>query len=81
MVGIASYLFIVSPLIIYLIAVDGVSLKEGSLLVDVGGGAGFATLVLYKAYPHLKYVVQDLPTQNEAAKEVGFSPHTVSYLS
>ena len=55
------------------------SLKEGSLLVDVGGGVGSVTLVLYKAYPHLKYVVQDLPAQNEAAKEVCFSPSVLSF--
>ncbi|KAG6815143.1 hypothetical protein H0H93_010789 [Arthromyces matolae] len=35
-------------------------LKEGSVVVDVGGNVGSVTLHLYKAFPKLNYVVQDL---------------------
>jgi MinD-like ATPase involved in chromosome partitioning or flagellar assembly len=38
---------------------DWKSLKEDALIVDVGGGIGSSTLQLIKAYPHLRYVVQD----------------------
>ena len=30
-------------------------------MVDVGGGVGSLTLQLIRAYPHLRYVVQDRP--------------------
>jgi hypothetical protein len=36
-------------------------LKQDALVVDVGGGVGFTTLQLIKAYPHLRYVVLDRP--------------------
>lgn len=38
---------------------DWASLKKGSLVVDVGGGVGSTTLVLAKAFPDLRFVVQD----------------------
>jgi hypothetical protein len=37
------------------------NLAPGSLVVDVGGGVGSVTLVLAKAFPELKFVVQDTP--------------------
>jgi hypothetical protein len=37
------------------------SLAEDSIVVDVGGGIGSSTLELAKQYPHLKFIVQDLP--------------------
>lgn len=36
-------------------------MKKGSVVVDVGGGYGGATMVLAKALPDLRFVVQDLP--------------------
>jgi hypothetical protein len=38
---------------------DWKSLTQDALVVDVGGGVGSSTLQLTKAYPHLRYVVQD----------------------
>ncbi|KAG6848863.1 hypothetical protein H0H93_013351 [Arthromyces matolae] len=35
-------------------------LKDGDVVVDVGGNVGSCTLHLYKAFPNLNYVVQDL---------------------
>ena len=32
-----------------------------SVIVDVGGNIGAQTLVIAKAFPHLSFVVQDLP--------------------
>jgi hypothetical protein len=39
---------------------DWISLPKDSLVVDVGGSVGTVTLILTKAFPHLRYVVQDL---------------------
>ncbi|KIY71085.1 S-adenosyl-L-methionine-dependent methyltransferase [Cylindrobasidium torrendii FP15055 ss-10] len=48
-------------------AIDGASMKEDEVVVDMGGGVGHAVLVLSKAYPHLKFVLQDLPNQKDPA--------------
>lgn len=40
---------------------DWKSLAADALVVDVGGGAGWTTLLLKKAYPHLRYIVEDRP--------------------
>ncbi|KAF5387586.1 hypothetical protein D9757_006612 [Collybiopsis confluens] len=37
------------------------SLVANSIVVDVGGGIGTQTLALYRAFPSLRFVVQDLP--------------------
>jgi hypothetical protein len=49
-------------------ALDWASMKEDSLVVDVGGSVGVVTSILAKEFPHLSYVVQDLPAiiENEA---------------
>ncbi|KAI0041973.1 S-adenosyl-L-methionine-dependent methyltransferase [Auriscalpium vulgare] len=48
------------PPSIFINGYDWKALKEGSVVVDVGGSLGGLTLVLAKQFPHLKYVVQDL---------------------
>ncbi|KAK7040146.1 hypothetical protein VNI00_009952 [Paramarasmius palmivorus] len=54
---------------VYTGAFDWQSLKEGAIAVDVGGGVGPVTLALYKAFPQITYIVQDLPPViNEAQK-------------
>lgn len=40
-------------------AFDWASLKDGSLVVDVGGGVGNVMMPLYKTYPALKFEIQD----------------------
>ena len=35
-------------------------MSPGSTVVDVGGGVGIVALILAKAFPHLRYVVQDV---------------------
>ncbi|KAI0068103.1 S-adenosyl-L-methionine-dependent methyltransferase [Artomyces pyxidatus] len=48
---------------------DWKSLKPGSTVVDVGGSVGTVTILLHKAYPHLKYILQDLePVIGDAKK-------------
>ncbi|KAF8510757.1 S-adenosyl-L-methionine-dependent methyltransferase [Gautieria morchelliformis] len=41
-------------------AIDWKALKPSDVVVDVAGNVGTVTLILAKAFPHLKYVVQDL---------------------
>ncbi|KAI0341312.1 O-methyltransferase [Trametopsis cervina] len=41
---------------------DWKALPKDSVVVDVGGGVGSQTLVLAKAFDHLKFVVQDRPS-------------------
>lgn len=48
------------------------SLPKDSLVVDVGGGFGIATLKLLKAFPHLKFIVQDLPSVVHKTTEVSY---------
>jgi tRNA G46 methylase TrmB len=38
---------------------DWKSLQQDALVVDIGGGIGSSTLQLMKAYPHLRYVIQE----------------------
>lgn len=40
---------------------DWAALGEGSLVVDVGGGIGSTSMTLAKAFPHLKFCIQDRP--------------------
>ncbi|KAI9451307.1 S-adenosyl-L-methionine-dependent methyltransferase [Lactarius psammicola] len=47
---------------------DWKSLPPDSVVVDVGGNVGKVTYELYKAFPHLKYVVQDLAPVVKDAK-------------
>ncbi|KIM81164.1 hypothetical protein PILCRDRAFT_8864 [Piloderma croceum F 1598] len=42
-----------------LAGLDWKSLKKDSLVVDVGGGIGSTTGVFAKAFPHLRFVIQD----------------------
>ncbi|KAJ7581450.1 S-adenosyl-L-methionine-dependent methyltransferase [Mycena floridula] len=62
MAGLAEHL----PAEIFVAGIDA-NLKTNDVVVDVGGSIGTATLAIWKAYPHLKFVVQDLEKQIEAA--------------
>lgn len=46
------------------------SLPQDTVICDVGGGNGHATVGLLKAFPHLKIIVQDLPAVVEQGKKV-----------
>ena len=52
---------------------DWKSLPADSLVVDVGGGIGTASLALAKEFPDLKFVVQDRQPVIEAGVEVHIS--------
>ena len=56
---------------------DWKSLPADSLVVDVGGGIGTASLALAKEFPDLKFVVQDRQPVIEAGVEVHTSSLTV----
>jgi hypothetical protein len=43
-----------------IVGFDWKSLPAGALVVDVGGGIGSSTMRLAKAYPNIKFIVQDL---------------------
>ena len=38
---------------------DFSSLRDGALVIDVGGGIGSVSMVIAKAYPKLNFVVED----------------------
>jgi hypothetical protein len=48
---------------------DWASLSPGSVVVDVGGSQGHVSIHLARKYPHLKFVVQDMPTVVDGAGE------------
>ncbi|KAJ6460913.1 S-adenosyl-L-methionine-dependent methyltransferase [Mycena sanguinolenta] len=50
----------VFPANIFTDGIGGEKLPAGALVVDVGGSIGSVTLKLAKAFPHLRYIVQDL---------------------
>ncbi|KIK56327.1 hypothetical protein GYMLUDRAFT_230198 [Collybiopsis luxurians FD-317 M1] len=54
---------------IFINGIDGNTLKSGDVVVDVGGSVGTVTLTLKKAFPNLRYVVQDLEKLMPSAKE------------
>lgn len=61
----APWIFILSLIPAY--AWDQV--PRDSVVCDIGGGNGHASLGLVKAYPHLKIVLQDLPATIEQGRE------------
>ncbi|KAF7373903.1 S-adenosyl-L-methionine-dependent methyltransferase [Mycena sanguinolenta] len=50
-------------------AYDWDRLSPGSLVVDVGGGVGTASLILAAKFPELKFLVQDLESAIEQGKK------------
>ncbi|KIY67021.1 S-adenosyl-L-methionine-dependent methyltransferase [Cylindrobasidium torrendii FP15055 ss-10] len=50
-------------------AINGKSLAPGSVVVDLGGSTGHATMSMYKSFPNLKYIIQDLPELEKGTKE------------
>ncbi|KAF5384278.1 hypothetical protein D9615_003359 [Tricholomella constricta] len=57
------------PAEIFINAIGCEHLQDNDVVVDVGGSVGAAVLHLYKPYPKLRYVVQDLEKQIVVAKE------------
>ncbi|KAL9105865.1 MAG: hypothetical protein Q9227_009028 [Pyrenula ochraceoflavens] len=81
-------------------AADGTSIKhllsgfnwtqlaDGAKIVDIGGSSGHASIALARSYPHLSFVVQDLPetiancslkeelaSDPEIASRISYMPH------
>jgi O-methyltransferase domain len=52
-------------------AIDWKALKASDMSVDVAGNIGTVTFTLARAFPHLKYVVQDLGKVIPDARKVG----------
>lgn len=59
------------------VAFNWASLPQDSVVVDVGGGIGSSSLVLAKAQPHLKIVVQDINATIADGVKVSTSPQIV----
>jgi hypothetical protein len=55
--------------------IDGNARQPNDIVVDVGGNVGAAVLLLKSAYPHLRYVVQDLGKPITEAEKVIPSEH------
>ena len=53
---------------------DWAGLGDGSLIVDVGGGIGSTSMTLAKAFPHLKFCIQDRPKTVELGMTVSNCP-------
>jgi O-methyltransferase domain len=45
-------------------------LPPDALIVDVGGGVGGAMMSLFKAFPHLRFAVQDTTKMIEIGEQV-----------
>lgn len=52
-------------------------LREGSLIVDVGGGIGSTSMTLAKAFPHLRFCIQDRPKTVELGIAVSSPLHPI----
>lgn len=52
------------------LALGRLSLKPDDVVVDVGGNVGMLSLNMLTAYPHLRFVVQDLPNVILGAEQV-----------
>lgn len=60
------------------IGYDWKSLKKGDLVVDVGGGIGSTAIHLAKAYPDLRFVIQDRASVVPDGIKVCFSTYSGS---
>lgn len=63
------------------IAFNWKSLAKGSVVVDVGGGLGTASLPLARDFPGIQVVVQDLPGVIVEAKQVKKTAPTASEVN
>lgn len=59
-----------APILIPKVAFDWETLPKDSVVVDVGGGVGAASMPLARKYDHFKLVVQDRPPVVEEGKKV-----------
>jgi tRNA1(Val) A37 N6-methylase TrmN6 len=63
----------------FLIVYSWAEERKGALVVDVGGGAGGATLPVMRKYSHLHLQVQDRPETKKSFEEVSkFKLHQLS---
>ncbi|KAJ4466244.1 S-adenosyl-L-methionine-dependent methyltransferase [Lentinula aciculospora] len=58
-----------SPPEVFTNGIEADMLKSNAIVVDVGGGTGTAIFTIKKAFPNLRYIVQDLDKQIVAAKK------------
>jgi len=70
----ASKLYANYSQLILLQGFDWAGLGEGSLIVDVGGGIGSTSMTLAKAFPHLRFCIQDRPKTVKLGIAVGNPP-------
>lgn len=47
-------------------------LPMGSVVVDVGAGVGTSAMLVARAFPHLRFVIQDTPKVVQDAQKVKF---------
>lgn len=56
---------------------DWVSLPAGSKVVDVGGSHGHGSIAIATKFPHLNFIVQDLPESVATARKDFAANHTI----
>ena len=68
--GLIRLSFIASPISSLFAVYPWVSLPDDATMVDIGGGIGQACIKLYKFFPRLRFVIQDLPGPIEEGMKV-----------
>jgi hypothetical protein len=66
---------------IFTSAIDWASYPENSTVVDVGGSTGSVTHLIAKKFPHLNYVIQDLPKIIESETPKYWQQHWPEFVS
>ncbi|KAK4122080.1 S-adenosyl-L-methionine-dependent methyltransferase [Parathielavia appendiculata] len=56
-------------------------IPDGGIVVDVGGSTGSSAIALAEAFPHLTFIVQDLPANAENGRKSAAKTHPESITS
>ncbi|KIJ46288.1 hypothetical protein M422DRAFT_165428 [Sphaerobolus stellatus SS14] len=68
-------------LLLMISAYPWAALSSNVTIVDVGGGIGAGSLKLYKSFPNLRFIIQDLPGPVEEGRKASLESGRVSFES